>query len=329
MTIRRCNRMCYQGGLTLIELMISITLGLLVMLAATALLLSSKSAYTAQDDGTRLQDTGRYASEVISRSVRQAAYENWDRQDAPIVSAAGISANIAGLDARSLSATTNGITSPVASSVNGSDVLAVRFFGSGAGEHGDGSMINCAGFGVAAATSQDSADEERGTSIFYVARDAGGEPQLYCKFHGKKGWVAQALARGVESFQVLYGIDSDGDSLPNQYLNAASLQALDAALVLTGATAQEQAVDRNRKTWWKKVVVIRTALLLRGTEKSRTDALTSQYDLFGRDYSDLNASADVGTRILEAQLPESTRNRIRKISATTIQLRNQSPGSAI
>jgi type IV pilus assembly protein PilW len=329
MTARRCKRISGQGGLTLIELMISITLGLLVVLAATALLLSSKSAYTAQDDGTRIQDTGRYASEVISRSVRQAAYENWDRHDAPIVTAAGISANIVGLDARSLKATTEGIMSPVASSVNGSDVLSVRFFGSGTGEHGDGSMINCAGFGIAAAMSQDTADQERGTSIFYVARDSGGEPQLYCKFHGKNGWVAQALARGVESFQVLYGIDTDGDSLPNRYLNASSLQALDDALVITGATAQEQAADRNRKTWWKKVVVIRTALLLRGTEPSRTDALTSQYDLFGRDYSDLNGSTDIGTRILEAQLPESARNRIRKISATTIQIRNQSSGSAL
>lgn len=329
MTARRHKRLSGQEGLTLVELMISIALGLLVMLAATALLLSSKSAYTAQDDGTRIQDTGRFAAEIIGRSIRQAAYENWDRNDAPIVTAASISANIAGFDARSLKATTEGIASPLASNVNGSDVLAVRFFGSGTGEHGDGSMINCAGFGVAAAMSQDSADEERGTSIFYVARDADGEPQLYCKFHGKKGWVAQALARGVESFQVLYGIDTDADSLPNRYLNATALQALDDALVITGATAQEQRAERNKKTWWKKVVVIRVGLLLRGTEKSRTDALTSQYDLFGSEYGDLHASTDVGTRIIEARLPENTRNRIRKISMTTIQLRNQSSGSAL
>lgn len=327
MTVRRCMRMPDQAGLTLIELMISISLGLLVMLAATALLLSSKYAYTAQDDGTRIQDSGRYAAEIINRSVRQAAYENWDRNDAPIVASAGISANIAGFDAHRLNARTVGITSPVASDVNGSDILAVRFFGSGTGDHGDGSMINCAGFGVAAATSQDSADEERGTSIFYVAKDASGEPQLYCKFYGKSGWTAQALARGVESFQVIYGIDTDGDSLPNRYMNASALQALDDALVITGATAQEQAADRNRKTWWKKVVVVRTALLLRGAEKSRTDALTAQYDLFGSEYADLNASTDIGTRIIEAKLPESMRNRIRKIFATTSQLRNQASGS--
>src|SRR5689334_16682729 len=83
-----------EAGLTLVELMVSITLGLLVAMAAAALLLSSKSGYTAQDDVTRLQETGRYAIESITRAIRQAAYENWDKDEAPVLSTAEISANI-------------------------------------------------------------------------------------------------------------------------------------------------------------------------------------------------------------------------------------------
>ena len=61
-----------QAGLTLVELMIAIVLGMLVVLAAIALLLSTKATYTHQDDATRLEDTGRYALEIVTRALRQA-----------------------------------------------------------------------------------------------------------------------------------------------------------------------------------------------------------------------------------------------------------------
>lgn len=317
-----------EAGLTLVELMISITLGLFVVMAATALLLSTKSGYVAQDDDAHIQDTGRYALENIARSVRQAAYENWDASEAPVLADATVSANIAGLDSRSLKNNTYGIEFPVSKSVNGSDVLAVRFFGAGSGDDGDGTMLNCAGFGVAAALSKDAAEEGRGWSIFYVAESATGEPELYCKYQGKKDWTSAAIARGVESFQVLYGLDTDGDAMPNRLVTATAINALDDALVLEGATAEEKARDKNRKTHWKKAVVIRIALLVRGSGRTRVDTLATEYDLFGKEYADTFAAADPGVRIREEDLPESVRNRARRVFALTIQLRNQSGGGA-
>lgn len=321
-----------EAGLTLVELMVSITLGLLVVMVATALLLSSKSGYTTQDDATRLQETGRYALESITRAVRQTAYENWDREQAPIVLAAGMSANLAGLDARRLNEEPSGIESPVTPSINGSDVLAVRFFGTGSGD-GDGTILNCAGFSVAA-PGQDAAEEGRGWSIFYVA-ESNGEPELRCKYQGKNqgknmgksSWKSDAIVRGVESFQVLYGVDTDADSLPNRFLTATEINALDDALTLEGADAAAKKIDKNRKTNWKKVVVVKIALLVRGSQNIRTDALVAQHDLFGKDYGDANSSTDSGTRIKEDALPLAVRNRLRKVFTATIQLRNQSAGS--
>ncbi|WP_019140512.1 PilW family protein [Noviherbaspirillum massiliense] len=313
--------------MTLVELMISITLGLLVVLATTALLLSAKSGYLAQEDGIRIQESGRYAIEVLTRAIRQAAYENWDGQTAPVLATEDLSAYIIGLDAASLKSTTPGIESALAKSVNGSDVLAVRFFGSGAGPSGDGTMINCAGYSVPAVISQDRAEDDRGWSIFYVAEDASGEPELYCKYKGSSSWSSQAIVRGVESFQVLYGIDADGDGLPERFLNAVSLHALDDALVLDGPNAAARAIDGNRKTNWTKVVAVRITLLIRGAEAARTDVLDKDYDLFGKDYSDAHAGSDIGTRISELRLPKATRNRIRKIFATSILLRNRPVGS--
>jgi type IV pilus assembly protein PilW len=294
-----------QAGLTLVELMISIALGLFVVMATTALLLSTKSGYVTQDEGARVQDTGRYAMEIITRAVRQAAFENWDSAEAPIVTTAAMSANIAGLDARRLNRDSDGIASSLTDSVNGSDVLAVGFFGAGNGKQGDGTIVNCAGFGIPAATSAADADAARGWSIFYVAKATSGVPELYCKYKSKNGKpTSDAIASGVESFQVLYGVDTDQDGLPNRFLNATEINA-------SGATN------------WKNVVVIKVALLLRGSQNSRSDAPTDKYDLFGTDYAENNASKDIGTSIKESALPQGERQRIRKMFTATIQLRNQ------
>lgn len=313
-----------QAGMTIVELMVSLTLGMLVTLAATALLLSSKAGYIAQDEGVLLQETGRYAIEAVARAVRQAAYENWDREATALVHNSVITTNIAGLDAGSLKEAETGIDAPLAKSINGSDVIAVRFIGAGSGANGDGTMLNCAGFGVSEPVN---IETDRGWSIFYVAADKTGEPELRCKYYGKTSWNTEAIARGIESFQVLYGVDSDADGSPDRFLSAAKIDDLDDVLVLDGVNAAARALDINRKTHWKKVVAVKVALLVRGAESARTGMQPNQYDLFGKSYSDIHSVTDIGTRINEANLPAATRNRIRKVFSTTIQLRNQPAGS--
>lgn len=301
--------------------------GMFIVLAATALLVSTKSGYIAQADSAQVQDTGRFAMEIIARSVRQAAYTNWDPMDGPVFDEDFIDPAIFGMDAKSLKSRANGIASPVAKSINGSDVLAIRFFGAGNGGNDDGTMINCAGFGVGASTSTATAGDDRGWSIFYVAEDSTGEPELYCKYRGNEGWTSQAIARGVESFQVLYGLDTDDDGAPNRLLNAAAIDALDNRLILEGHSAAERATDRKRKSHWRKVVAIKAALLLRGAQVTGDEKLPDKYELFGRDYADTNAAIDPGVRIIESDLPKATRRRERRIFTTTVHLRKRSAGS--
>lgn len=330
-----------QAGLTLVELMISITLGLIVLLSATALLLSSKSAYVTQDDSAGLQETARFAMENISRSIRQAGYENWGMQaenrkdDARLYP--WMEPNISGLDSKSLNSTTFGIDSPLAASVNGSDVLAVRFFG--ISETGtvtpDGTIFDCVGNEISAPVSQDDADWGRGWSIYYVAKDAAGEPELRCKYRADSTnkWNSEAIARGVESFQVLYGVDcfdgnpkADCDSIPKQFLTATQINAKDAAMIPVGANAEEKAKNKNKRSLWKKVLVVQVAILVRGTENVRADGSAATYDLFGKDYSAANATDDKGVQIKEADLT-ADKTRRRKVFLMVIQLRNQSDGS--
>jgi type IV pilus assembly protein PilW len=61
-----------QLGLTLIELMISITIGLVVVGAVTYLYVGSKGAYRGNESLARIQEAGRFALDAIARDVRGA-----------------------------------------------------------------------------------------------------------------------------------------------------------------------------------------------------------------------------------------------------------------
>ena len=63
-----------QHGLSLVELMIALLLGLLITAAATQMLLTTKNAYRMQDDISRLQENGRFAVELLSHDIRMAGY---------------------------------------------------------------------------------------------------------------------------------------------------------------------------------------------------------------------------------------------------------------
>ena len=63
-----------QLGLSLIELMISITIGLILMVTVMQIFLSSKQSYRVNEANSRVQENGRYAIEALSRDIRMAGY---------------------------------------------------------------------------------------------------------------------------------------------------------------------------------------------------------------------------------------------------------------
>lgn len=300
-------------------MLVSMAIGVLVTLVASALLVNASGNYVHHTESARLNDSGRYALAIIAQAVRQAAFVNWDDAAAPPAARPEASANIGGLDAASVSRGSDGIEDPLPGSVNGSDVLALRFSGSGAGD-ADGSVLNCAGFGIAAARTE----QQRGWSIFYVAAGSDGEAELRCKYKGERSWGSDAIVRGVDSFQVLYGLDTDtpADGIPNRYLNARAIAALDAGLLLDGATAAAKAQDLNRKTWWKRVAIVKVALLLHGDPHSRMAGQPARYDLHGSAYADAMGDGDAGVRIEERLLSTEQRQRVRRVFETSISLRN-------
>lgn len=61
-------------GFTLIELMISLTLGLVIMLAAMQLLLTNQMSFNLQSGMGNVQENGRFALDYINSTVRSAEY---------------------------------------------------------------------------------------------------------------------------------------------------------------------------------------------------------------------------------------------------------------
>lgn len=308
-----------SAGRTLAEFLIALGLTMLLALLATGMLMAAAHGYRQHNDQQDLNDAAQQALNVIAQAIRKAGYVEWDSGGAPVGWAGEIPAAVAGLDGRSLSRNSDGISVPLPGVAHGSDVLAVRYAGSGSGTAGDGSMLNCAGFGVA--SPDDSAAQ--GWSIFYVAADAAGAMELRCKYRSASGWGSDALVRGVESFQVLYGVDTDipADGVPNGYLNATAINRLDAGLLLEGANAEQRQLDLQRKTYWKHIGSIRVALVLHGEVANRADTGSRQFDLFGASYSDAHGE-DEGVHIDERRLPESQRRRTRVMLGTTVALRN-------
>jgi len=302
-----------HSGFTLVELMISVVLGMSVVLAITGLVIAAKTAESTQIDSSNLQETATYALNNISRTVRQAGYTSYDLTESPLIDSENMTSSIIGLDASTLKAETTGIESPAKSTNHFSDVLAIRFAGSGIA-HADNTVLNCAGFGVPAPESQSKAEVDRGWSIYYVANDSEGEPNLYCKYKGRQ-FNAQSIARGVESFQVLYGVDTSDptNNTVNQFLTATDINALDAKI---------PALELNQKTHWKKIVAVKIALLIRSTENSTIRPENTGYDLFGMEYSLSKGVTDKGTRITESDIATTERRRLRKVFTTTIQLKN-------
>ncbi len=64
-----------QRGLSLVELMIGMALGLIVVAGIVYIYLGSRQSYKMQENMARIQENGRYAMEILGREIRMAGYQ--------------------------------------------------------------------------------------------------------------------------------------------------------------------------------------------------------------------------------------------------------------
>lgn len=286
-----------QLGFTLVELLVALALSTVIAIAAVASLSIARQGFTAVDATAQLRDNGRFAADLIQRLAVQSGYLDVAFAGAtrlneftvkgatvnpepnvtgadnalvkqsllPNIATAYINRNIATASVSGCSSSTD------TSCANGSDVLVLRYQSSASvvdSTTTDGSMINCAG---AVETAVPADKNDRIISIFHVARNASGEPSLMCSYRtAASAWTTEPVVQGVESFQVLYGVDGYGgamntaftgpqDTVPDKYLSASQM--------VVGSTADSTTTYDN----WRRVRSLRIGLVLRGAPNSAVD----------------------------------------------------------
>lgn len=64
----------FVRGMSLVELMVAITIGLIVLAAVSTVFVNSKANYTTQESAARLQESARFAIHFMARDLRMAGY---------------------------------------------------------------------------------------------------------------------------------------------------------------------------------------------------------------------------------------------------------------
>lgn len=108
------------------------------------------------------------------------------------------------------------------------------------------------------------------TKQYYLATGADGNPALFRRDNAAPG---VELVSGVESMQILYGKDTDGDKAPNIYLPA-------------GDANLQSTAD------WSSVVSVRIGILARTVSDKDTDVDTASYDIDGTGANNWTAPGD-------------------------------------
>jgi type IV pilus assembly protein PilW len=186
-----------QDGFSVIELLISMVLASLVILAVMGLYTGSRETYTTQDEVGRLQENMRIGNSIVERTIRQGNYKRFPapRDQNPMLVAAFSFVPVEGADG---TGTTPGTSDSVEVRFNGSTdpVAAVA----------DGVVVDCLGASVAATA--------QSRNRFMVRVDGEGRPWLNCSTDGGTTWTP--LIPDVEAMEVLYGVfSSENRSVTN------------------------------------------------------------------------------------------------------------------
>lgn len=339
--------MLKQRGLSLVELMISLTLGIVLMTGVVQMFLASQVTYGTQQGISRIQESGRMAVEFLSQDIRMAGFMGCSSRNMNVENGLQAPANdflfgfdegIEGFTDANLPEEPAGITI-----VPGSDVLVIRRAGSGnfpivgptgttanlivAGDadgdcmpggqlcDGDIALVSdCVNGRVFQVTNlQDLGGGAGGTRIVHAVSNSPGniDAQLGNQQFGAGSeivtlntltyfvapssfndqvnslWQRQRdntpveLVEGIEDMRITYGVDTDGDNVPDDYRR------------------------ENNVPNWQNVSAVRINLLLQSLDANiLPEPQPFEFDGVAVDVSD---------------------RRIRQVFTTTIGIRNRLP----
>jgi len=246
-------------GMTLVELLVAITLGLLVIAGIGQIYTAAKRSYDIQTNMSRLQDAGRYAIDILTRDIQRAGF--WGLTDMRYLIANNVvipgndvapngtcpSSNTAwGTMIRERIFGLNDNVPPLFYPCisddwlpGGGDVLVVRYADpaqpNSCSDTAQYSYIRTWPYSylVSQSTNPECTSNQPGTTVhrvvaraYYVQRNSdatcnGTIPSLAMEELTTGGLpIKRDLIVGVENLQFQFGVDTDNNNSVNQYVNA-------------------------------------------------------------------------------------------------------------
>lgn len=263
-----------QQGLTLVELMVALTIGLLIGLVVTQAYVSGVTTQRSQNDMTRLQESARFAFGLLTKEIRNAGYRNTYTPGSGALEFCRTSAAGSAVEGANDPATLNLGESVTATILNKSDSITVRYYGedNAAGTAADGAVLDCLGNPVRRATLV--------VETLYVAADPANnnEPTLYCSSRttalGPLGApTVTPMIAGIETLQLLYGDDTDVDGVVNRYIPYSKVAA--------------SSTPDNANS-------VMVSFVVRSQSPVKADSAAQTFDLFGATYA-ANKGTDTGS----------------------------------
>lgn len=254
-----------QKGVSLIELMIAMVVGLVLMAGVGTVYMSSKRNYQARDQLSLMDESARIALNALTKHLEHAGYATPSKlalgdymyalgdANPPQASCGGTETGVhKDLNLTTFaSRATQDNYKPDSVNTTG-DAVSVRFLGDPLlfTDCANGQLpVNCQ---VGTAPSMEAALIY---NTFFV-NDSGGQPSLMCS--GSRNTSAAPIVPGIENIQFLYGVDVNTDSAVDQYMDA---------------TAVETA------GYWQRVISIKAGILVRSLEPVLPTAEAQSYQV--------------------------------------------------
>ncbi|MBE0510937.1 MAG: PilW family protein [Gammaproteobacteria bacterium] len=286
-----------QLGFSLIEIMVAMAIALLLLLGLTVMFVNASSNYRELNNASRQLENGRFALQIMREDLRHAGFYGYYMPDpiaAPaLVDPCAITAAVLQTSVRSLHVQGYNDTAPPpdATCLPGKlpDTNVLLVIRASTNIHGNtddttgldagtiyiqstydealvGTGDNTAQFNLRLNTpNDDPATIRRMVAHTYYVRDCNvcapdsdGIPTLWRR---ELGGPAVPIAEGIEYLFLRYGVDTNNDGNPNNYLQAHELATGD----------------------WSNIVTVDINILARNPEESREYTDTRSYALGGGD----------------------------------------------
>lgn len=301
----------YQTGVTLVELMVAMVIGIFLLGAVAIIYVSTSSSARSSTLESQMNEDATLALELIRQQLQLAGFSDLDDDGNRVFSGIAVRGCDGGFDSNDN--TSNFSALACAASDTGPDALAIRFQATPLNSQvtSAGAPSNCSFNAINAWTP--GATEGSTTAIrladnrYYIANDDnnGNTPTLYCKGRGDDGGAgtgfsaATPLVPNIENMQLTYAVTlapTNDAPLPHQVT----------AYVEAGSDTLGSTLAN-----WSRVAAVRVCLLARSDKPIPLNGL------------DANT---VGTYVDCAGTTQTANDRyLRRAYITTVQLRNMRP----